>query len=367
MKVEIMIYLFLAVLVSMIVFNIACIFIFSVQDKRLNKNNNKFIELIREQMEKGGDENHKRYMYSRLKNVDNLQAFDKALETLEKEDGEGVRVYLESLTPVFIDLTQIYLKKEELQAAYFPYIIKKYSLFYKANSNVVISTLHEMVRHSSLYSRENALEALYSIGNSEAVIKALKIINDSDYYHNDKLLCDGLLSFKGDKQELDEGLWNNYHYFNENIQLVILEYFRFGNDGEKYLEQVFEVMMGNKINSEIFYSCIRFFGKYPCFKAYRKIMQAVSDEDKAGFELKTVAASALGSYDYPETRETLISMLHDRNWYVRNSAASSLRKLGVDYFDLIDIFDGDDRYAREIAAYSLKKNKVKEKEYAHQG
>ncbi|MGN1405789.1 MAG: HEAT repeat domain-containing protein, partial [Erysipelotrichaceae bacterium] len=336
------------------------------QDKRLNKNNDMFTELIRKQLEKGTDINHQKYMYRKLKNIDNLQAFDLALETLEKENKDEVKVYLESLTPVFIDLTQIYLKKEELQAAYFPYIIKKYKLFFMTNNNIVLGTLLELVRHSSLYSRENAMEALYSIGNSEAVLKALKIINDSDYYHNDKLLCDGLLSFGGDKKELDESLWHDYHYFNENIQLVILEYFRFGNDGEKYIEQVFDVLSSSKRNSEVYYSCIRFFGKYPYYDAYRQILEGISD-DKAGFELKTVAAAALGSYDYPETREVLIRLLHDRNWYVRNSAASSLRKLGVDYFDLIDIFDGDDRYAREIAAYSLKREKVKEREYANQG
>ena len=44
-----------------------------------------------------------------------------------------------------------------------------------------------------------------------------------------------------------------------------------------------------------------------------------------------------------------------------------MRQLGVDYFDLIDIFDGDDRYAREIAAYSLKHNTVKENEHVHKG
>ena len=70
MKIENLIYLFLAVLVSMIVFNIVCIFVFSFQDRRLNKNNNRFAELIRKQMETGIDDKHKKYMYRKLKNID---------------------------------------------------------------------------------------------------------------------------------------------------------------------------------------------------------------------------------------------------------------------------------------------------------
>ena len=367
MKIENLIYLFLAVLVSMIVFNIVCIFVFSFQDRRLNKNNNRFAELIRKQMETGIDDKHKKYMYRKLKNIDNLQAFDLALEGLMKEDDEMAKRYLESLTPVFVDLTSVYIRKQELQAAYFPYIIKKYRLFYMTNNNAVISTLHELVRHSSLYSRENALQALYSIGNAEAVVNALKIINDKDYYHNKRLLCDGLLTFAGDEEELSEKLWSHYHVFNENMQLVILEYFRFSEEGYKYTDQMFEVMVQSKRNSELYYSCIRYFGKYPDLRAYRQIIKSVSDEDKSGFECKAIAASALSIYDYPQTKEVLINLLHDRNWYVRNNAAASLSKLGVDYFDLIDIFDGDDRYAREIAAYSLKRNIVKENEHVHKG
>ena len=93
MRIENLIYLFLAVLVSMIVFNIVCIFVFSFQDRRLNKNNNRFAELIRKQMETGIDDKHKKYMYRKLKNIDNLQAFDLALEGLMKEDDEMAKKY----------------------------------------------------------------------------------------------------------------------------------------------------------------------------------------------------------------------------------------------------------------------------------
>ena len=59
--------------------------------------------------------------------------------------------------------------------------------------------------------------------------------------------------------------------------------------------------------------------------------------------------------------EVLKGALSSRNWYVRYNAAQSLGALGLDYTDLIDIFEGDDRYAEEMLRYRFDQNKLKEK------
>ena len=47
--------------------------------------------------------------------------------------------------------------------------------------------------------------------------------------------------------------------------------------------------------------------------------------------------------------------LSSSNWHIRQNSAISLEKLGYTYQDLISVFDGDDRYAREIMRYRLDK------------
>ncbi len=48
-----------------------------------------------------------------------------------------------------------------------------------------------------VYARENALGALYSVGNQEAVLAQWEKMEDNGILHSVKLLADGLLGFAG--------------------------------------------------------------------------------------------------------------------------------------------------------------------------
>jgi hypothetical protein len=58
----------------------------------------------------------------------------------------------------------------------------------------------------------------------------------------------------------------------------------------------------------------------------------------------------------------LKDLLCDRNWYVRYNASDSLERLGVKYEEMIDVFEGGDRYASEMLRYRFDRKKLKEKE-----
>lgn len=59
--------------------------------------------------------------------------------------------------------------------------------------------------------------------------------------------------------------------------------------------------------------------------------------------------------------QVLKRLLSSRNWYVRLNAAKSLEDLGLGYVELIDIFEGGDRYASEILRYCMDMKKAREK------
>lgn len=368
MRIEILFYLYLGILFSMIFFNIACIFVFKYTDYSIIKQSNEFINLFNSYKNKKVDEKHLKIISKKLLRVNNLQAFDMAMEKLAEEDKEALNKYLIELTPVFIDLTIKYHGKEEIQAAYFPYIIKKYKLFKETDNKAVLDTLLDLVSHYSVYTRENALEALYSTANAEAVVKALHIIDKNNLYHNNHLLHEGLLTFEGDEDELANRLWQDFYEFKEEMQVSFLNYFSLRKDGGKYCDLVIDVMNKAKRNSETYYACLKYYEAHPEPKVYEIIKEQLRTDDYSDFVCRSLCAKALGCYNLQEAKDILIELLHDKNWYVRNNAAKSLEKQNVEYLELIDIFEGSDRYARDMMNYSLMHRSLREKQkYADQG
>lgn len=356
MNVEVMIYFYLAVCAAMIVFNVVCIFLFKHNDREIESHSKIFAETIRKQiLGEGNEEESRAYLRRQFERVRNLRALDVTLGELEEENREDVIAYIHSMLPVFQELTIYYSRKNEIQAAYFPYLIEKYHLFEKDCDRSVIRTLQELVRSDSLYARENALHALYSIGNEEAVVDSLRILDNTASYHHKKLLTDGLLCFSGDKEAFNELLWKRFDSFSVPMQNAILDYFRFGSGA--YRERMYE-FLNTECDQELCFSAIRYFGKYPYEPAYEKLIEFAQNESDAHWEYASIAAFSLASYPGERTGEVLKGMLCSRNWYVRFNASQSLDRLGYEYADLLDIFESDDRYASEMLRYWLDRKKL---------
>ena len=271
MKVEVLIYAYLAVCIAMIGFNIVCIFLFRRKEKRLERNSRRFLKTVGQAMEERTvTDKHRRYLSKKLKNINQLMAFDKALEEIFAQSPNETREYLRQLSPVFTYLTMAYRKKNELQAAYYPYLINKYKVFQHKPIGLVMDLLLELVQSPGLYVRENSLQAIYSIGSVDCTMKALGILNKHDCYHHPKMIMDGLLNFAGDTKQLGDRLWENLSGFSNRMQRVILDYFRFSSPD--YGEKILELLNANHGDDEVAYSCIRYFGKYAYAPAYPVLM-----------------------------------------------------------------------------------------------
>ena len=361
MKAEILIYAYLAVCAAMIGFNVVCMFIFHVKDKRLDRYSTRFIKIVHQVIEdQAVTEAHCRYLSKKLKKINNLMAFDKTLEELFPQNPKQTKDYIRQLSSVFTYLTLEYKKKSEIQAAYFPYIIHKYKVFQGQPISVVMDTMLELVRSPSLYVRENALQAIYSIGSVEYTINALWILNESTYYHHPKMITDGLLNFSGDTKQLAERLWDNLHHFSKKMQRVIVDYFRFSSSDHQ--ERILELLTSHGVDDEVAYSCIRYLGKYAYPPAYPILTGIVERYQHNQWIYTTITASALASYPGDRTVAVLKELLHSPNWHVRFNASQSLMSLGLYYTDMIDVFEGRDRYASEIMRYRFDQKNMKEKE-----
>lgn len=362
MKIEILVYAYLAVCLAMIGFNIVCIFLFSRNDRETEQSRLYYINLIKEQFGKAViDERHRMLILKRLVHVREMTAFDKSLEILSKEYPAEVQAYLRGLKSVFVALANRYSRRNEIQMAYFPYIIARYKLFYGEDLPQINRIMVDLLEKPSIYCRENALNAIYSMGVSENVTDALAIIDSTDYYHNKKLLTDGLMSFAGDKKELNEMLWNHLWDYSLNIQLAILDYIRFssGDFQERMLG-----LLKEEHNSEIHFCAIRYLGRYPYQPAYEQLMKYAEREDEVRWEYTSITCFALASYPGERTIAALKKNLSSHNWYVRLNASQALESMGLEYADFIDIFEGDDRYAGEMMRYRFDRKKLSERRAA---
>ncbi len=358
MSVELMIYVYLFVCFAMIVFNIVTAVLLKRKDKKTVRVSENFayrvgIELERVKSGEPCDENHKRYMRKKLKKVGNMTAFDKMLETAYLDDPETVKKYLCELDSVFIFLCAAYSGKDRIEAAYFPYIVKKYRLIaYRALPTVTESML-ALLGEPSIYCRENAMQALYTCGDADCIIKALTKIDKSDLFYHGKLITDGMLNFAGSTEELIGKIITRFDVFSTDMKVILLNYIRFSSPA--HCEFAYSLLCDENQNDEIRYAAIRYLGKYRHDAAYDKLcyLAKIKNEDK--WQYSAIASSALGTYPFEKTVELLKENLYSYNWYVRFNSAESLERLGISYTDLADVLDGNDRYASEILRYRLQR------------
>ncbi len=356
MKIELMIYIYITICVSMILYNIIYIFILKHRESTLVSNSEKFETVISKQIDilkDGGkiSEKHKKFLCRELDKTSGITAFDKALERISKNEPEYTEKYLVDTFSVFEYLTHRYISKDTLKIAYFPYILHKYNILKHYESERLTGALLDLLRSVNVYCRENTLKALYSMQKEDIVKNALKIIDTNLSFHHSKLICDGLIYYKGDKDKLKDTLFNSFEDYSVAMRVNILNYFRFAS--VRCDEEMLSILINEKENNEIRFCAIRYFEKFPSDKAKPVLYNLAENLENRTWEYQAIATSALKSYPGDTTFRILVNNLSSSNWHVRQNSAISCEKLGYTYQDLINVFDGNDRYAREIMRYRL--------------
>lgn len=363
MNVETMLYAYLAVCTGMIVFNCVSIFVFRRRNRQLRWNSARLKRRIREeigQMQQGQPvrEQHIRWLTRKLRRTRALMAFDQTLEQLQEEQPRDTAEYLRQIRPVFTCLAMDHWYHDPMQKTYFAYVLRKYGILEGRPVPVLVEFLLRLLEENSLYCRESALQALYSTGDSGCVLLALRVVDDSEKFHHAKLLTDGLLTFRGDRQQLAQSLWRAFETFSVPMQTVILDFIRYG--GIRLPEELLGILADENREDELRFSCIRYFTKFPYPPAYPLLLQFVEHTRNRRWEYAAIAATALGAYPGERSVLALKKALSSAVWYVRFNAAKSLEAFHLTYMELSDVMDSGDRYAREILQYQMDLARAKE-------
>lgn len=362
MRIEFMIYLYGAVCVSMIGFNVIYNLLLKGSQPRLERRCRTLqiqvqAQLARLRRGQEVDPRHLAYLRRKLRRVNNLFAFDQVMKRmLQDSPGPLEERYQEQIQPVILYLALVYRRRSNIDAAYFSYCLSRYMEPKHMPIHSIQGLLLDYVRKENLYCRVNGLQALYRFGSAENILIALEIQDQGEVFIHEKIITEGLLTFTGDHHKLIDALWSRLNQFSPRTQLAISNYIRF-QTGD-YVGEMLAVLQDENQDKELRLSAIRYFGRYAYQPVLETLLELVGQKDPEKWEYATVSASALASYPGEQVVSALKEALHSANWYVRYAAAASLEALQVDHSELMDVIAGNDRFAREMLLYRLESREM---------
>ena len=281
-----------------------------------------------------------------------LRPKKKLILPLPRDLGEQYfKEYVRQTAPTIVSLTSSYRKKDDIVHVFYVFMLKKYGYVRYFHTSELIANLRDLLDRGDSTCAEGVLLAIYQIGDPQITLEVLRQVEKSSRFLHPKMISDGLLSFSGNVQELQHLILDHLSNFSEQMQVNLLNYLRFS--GNEHCERILQLLQNEETYDETRFSCIRYLGKYPYAPAYDLLARFAAGETGRRFEYAIIALSVLRYYPQPRTVEILHSQINSPNWFIRYNATDSLEYLGVEYQDLIDVFDGNDRFARDMLQYQF--------------
>lgn len=349
MRVNDLIYFYIFMCVSLLLFNISYI----LRSKNREELQRRRVRHWEKQLQKAAEATSdagviphatRRMLVAKLVNIYDLMAFMSAAEP--KLQDPQVRQLLDGFYPVFVDLGKVYGKMPPMERAFFAYVVSMCRPVNPKEGDQLGEILLEMLDDSTVYCRENVLQALYAMGNPNTVEKALSRLDSNGWYHHPNLLSDGLASFQGDREALARQLWAKCQSWNEFTQAGIVRFAASITDSMQ--EPFLEALQDKSTQNETMFALVRYFQRRPCDKALPKLCELARSGANGGPAI--AACAALANYPCKASVEALKVALCSRNWYIRKNAARSLVSLNVPMAQLRELA-ANDRYAREMLEY----------------
>ena len=353
LSVESVIYLYLFVCVALMVFNILYIF----RSTWVEKQRERRIRRWEARLDAG---NITEKDVSRLRRISQMTAFSAALE----RKGFVTEEWFHSHLNLVQTLALAYQNRPAMERAFIAYWIASFHTPVGREQAMLPQIMLSYLDDSTVFCRENTLHALYALGHAMAVEHALQVMSDRQYYHNPKLLSDGMMTYTGDARDLVDRLWKHRMEWEECIVVSVVQYASMLKTAH-WVEPFLAELRDEKVSLEILFSLIRYFQRHVYAPALPALLHLAQTDEPGEADLKVAAVSALQNYEGDDVHETLLKALKDRNWYVRRNAAQSLLKRGIQEDDLASIRQTGDRYALEMLEYMAGRNGLTGKGASH--
>ena len=353
-SVSIVIYFYVFICIALLVFNVLYILRSKGKTVRDTKQIRKWLKELEHEWERvqSGElpsTEHRARLSKKLVRTEALFTYHEAvLRGMEQYSDKRVQCYLDDCYQEFLGLAVAYGKKPAMERAFFAYVISVYHPNREVSGAQFSRILSTYFEDSTVYCRENVLQALYAFGHIGSVERIFSMLNAQEIYHHSRLISDGLQSFQGDKQALAWLLWKKCSAWQEYLQVAVIQ-FAAGLSGE-FAGEFLNALKDEGTNLEARFALVRYFRRWqhPEAEEYLQKLLVTNEQD-----LAIAAASVLEKYPGQKTYAALMEAVCSRNWYVRQNAAESLVALGCTMAD-VEILRGRDRYGAQMLEYKLR-------------
>lgn len=346
------IYFYIFICVALLIFNLFYISRSDSVKRRQRRKERRWEKELRRLSTEDAPKWDQDKLFQKLRHIQELMAFQRAMERRYTTDPKVVHSFFLQNRRVFLRLAMEYGNKSAMEQAFFAYVIAAFHPVREGQQDPMAERLLGYLEDSTVYSRENVLNALYALGNAQAVEQAYSLMNQHSWYHDPRLLADGLSRFQGPKEALAQRLWARRGLWAECFQVGIIR-FADGLPGDSFGEVFLAALAQEPLPLETRFTLVRYFNRHPIPQAKPLLLDLLKEETIGDRELAIAAAMVLSSYADSESREALKQALCSPNWYVRQNAARSLQKLGITQTEAAQIQTMGDRYATEMLDYAL--------------
>lgn len=353
--IENVLYFYLFISISLIIYNIIYIYTRNKEEKKhnylINKYNNEYEKNIRILKEKKpiNKRDYKR-LIKELRKIDNLLAFSDAMQ--QKQYTKDFEVYKNFIYDIFLDLYIFYNKKTDMEKALFVYMVGNLKIE-KYNNRVLDKRIINFLEKPSVYLVENTLKTFIVLGHKESLIQSFNILNFNQIYHNEKLISDGLLEYNGDKLELSRELWSYRDGWMTSYIVAIIKFIK--SMKYDFREEFYNELIKENLDIEVQLELIRYFGKVKYNKVLYYLLNIMESNENKDTNLHIITAITLSNYPSERTIEVLKKGMKSSNWYIRNNSCTSFLSLNPSKKDIDDILSGNDKYAKDILLYKLER------------
>jgi len=357
LRIYIIVGVFIIICIALMVFNFAIIY-YGLGNAPLASKVKKWNTILYKQAmiipgKKSSELKHQKLLLKKLSNADNLAAYSHVLQHIKREFPKAYSDYIDNCHATFLELANIYSRKSLIELTCYTYFVCHFPQVVDHTYVKLTDTLISFIEGSSVYCRANIICALCSIGNVQSVVNALRVINNESLFMHNQLLTNRLAHFAGDKDVLEEQLWNAGQHWNNNIFVSVIQFITLisNNYNEKFLTALQSPSYGTEVRAAF----IRYYGKH-AYEPVRPVLLEfiVSPTDTI---LAIEAISALTLYPSSDTITALKDALSSSRWQIRYSASTTLVAL-LDKPALLALLQGEDSYIREIIDYMLERKDI---------
>lgn len=341
----IIIQLYIVICIALLAFDIVFLLVKNRKTQVLYPKNTKFEKEIRQEIrfyENNGafSEGFLDELPRKLEKVSNLIT----LISVIRDDEKMKKIF----SRYIFSLVDEYAKRSQSERAYYAYVVSL--LDYEQASSLVTFTgkFMDFLDSNSIYTFSNAMNALYHFGQTNLVLQGLDKVDARGEFYHKKLLIDGLLNGNMNFQEFNPLVEQRFLTYGPYLQASLLDFFRMNHYDVK--ELCMELILDHSTEEEVYYTAMRYFGKYPCPESEQYFLAVLKDPETQWVP-QMLAIQGLSHADDPETRNVIRSLITSRDWYVRVNAAEYLYSHNLSHQEIYQILSQRDQYADEILLY----------------